>query len=91
MLKFKFGITPEEYDSMLAAQDGRCAICMSEKSPTPRGTYNTFAVDHDHETGRVRGLLCASCNLGLGKFSDSLYLVVRAASYLQQAGTVAVA
>lgn len=78
-LKNLYGITPEIYDELLAAQGGVCAIC--------RGGLNGkskkyFSVDHDHATGRVRGLLCEACNFGLGKFRDSSDLLQKAAQYL---------
>jgi hypothetical protein len=79
----RFGITPEEYDARLAAQGGHCAIC---PSTTPvKGKF--FHVDHDHETGKVRGLLCMNCNTGLGHFKDSTGLLRAAAEYLTTRGT----
>jgi hypothetical protein len=57
-------VTQETYDRILAAQDGGCAICGA--LPAVRD----LAVDHDHKTGAVRGLLCMSCNTGLGHFHD---------------------
>ena len=75
-----YGITLEQYEQMLAEQDGACAIC--KRLPTKR----TLAVDHNHDTGRVRGLLCAQCNLGIGGLQDSLTLVLEAAQYLRREG-----
>lgn len=78
-----FGLTPEEYDKLLEAQNGVCAIC--------RGSCTTgkrLAVDHCHESGKVRGLLCGSCNTSLGKFKDSPDLLRRAADYVER-GSVA--
>lgn len=63
-LRTRYGITVEEYDHLFAIQGGVCAIC---KKPCPSG--KRLAVDHDHLTKRIRGLLCRSCNLGLGHFS----------------------
>jgi hypothetical protein len=60
-----YGITPGQYEEMLAAQGGKCAICSSDKAGKKR---QTFAVDHDHDTGLVRGLLCIRCNAHLGWF-----------------------
>jgi hypothetical protein len=76
-LKRKFGLTPEQYDEMLAAQDGRCMIC---RRPPAEG--KTLDIDHDHETGRVRGLLCRNCNHGVGKFFEDVWLLMAAAGYL---------
>jgi len=77
--KTQYGITPEKYDEMLAAQNGGCAIC-GEKTPGLR-TKN-FAVDHCHTTGKVRGLLCTKCNRGLGLFNDRSDLLKLATTYL---------
>jgi len=79
--KFKkqYGITIEQYDEMLAAQNGGCAIC-GEK--TPGGRTKNFAVDHCHTTGKVRGLLCTKCNRGLGLFNDRTDLLKLATNYL---------
>lgn len=73
-----FGITTEDYDRMLAKQEGSCAICGS-----PCSTGRRLAVDHDHNSGTVRGLLCMDCNTGLGKFCDDPTRLHRAAIYLQ--------
>jgi len=75
-LKIKYGITLDEFNEMLKVQDGGCAICGS--APTPKDTH----VDHDHETGVVRGILCRSCNLGLGNFGDDTEIMSKAIKYL---------
>lgn len=77
-----YGLAPGEYDKMLEDQDHRCACCGTEK---PGGRANAFMVDHDHATGRVRGLLCTSCNLAIGKLGDDLISVLRAVDYLYRA------
>lgn len=74
----KYGITQEQFDSLLAAQENKCAICVSELEAT-KGTH----VDHDHETGKVRGILCQNCNRGLGMFKDSSELMSRAILYIR--------
>lgn len=74
----RHGITVEEYESMFTAQSGACAICRTESSP--RGLF----VDHDHRSGRVRGLLCSTCNTGLGMFSDDAGLLEDAMYYLRR-------
>lgn len=74
----EYGITVEEYDRMVEAQGGRCAIC--ERPPGA----NRLAVDHDHATGHVRGLLCPSCNGVLGRWADEVDRFQRAAEYLER-------
>jgi hypothetical protein len=76
----RYGLTVAEYDEMLAHQDGGCAICHSED---PRG--RNWSIDHCHETGRVRGLLCSLCNLGLGCFADKPERLLQAVAYLEAA------
>lgn len=78
----KFGMTPGDYDRMLIAQGGKCAICFQ----FPRFIRSTarLHVDHDHATGAVRGLLCTLCNLALGKMEDSPDRLRRAADYLEE-------
>lgn len=63
----KYGITTLDYEEMLRAQGEACAICRSKDNKGRR-----FSVDHDHETGRVRGLLCFKCNTALGQFGDNV-------------------
>lgn len=70
-LKALYGITVDEYEMMLRAQGGVCAICGREESHRSRtGVVRRLTVDHDHSTGRVRGLLCHSCNVMLGFLRD---------------------
>lgn len=71
-------ISPEDYDWLLAAQGGRCAICA-------RKSARTLHVDHDHHTGKIRGLLCDNCNLGMGHFQDDPGLITKALQYLEEA------
>lgn len=82
----QYGLTVEQYDTMLTSQGGGCAICGTQTLPARGGC---FAVDHDHGTGAVRGLLCTECNSGLGMFKDRLDLVERAVVYLKAAQEVA--
>lgn len=79
-LRRKYGITPEEFDAKFAGQGGVCAIC-GEPPDDPRG-YNMH-VDHCHQTGRVRGILCGSCNRGLGAFHDSVRKLASAIEYIR--------
>ena len=73
------GATPEDYDKMFQEQNGRCLICGSEQN----GKKKNFCVDHDHETGKVRGLLCHNCNVTVGLMKDSPSLLRQAADYLE--------
>lgn len=78
MLKRRYGITLEEYEAMFAKQDGKCAIC-NGVCPTGRN----LAVDHDHDTGKVRGLLCSRCNQGIGQLRNVATLQ-SAINYLEE-------
>ncbi len=78
-LRAKFDLTPEQYAEMLLAQGGVCAIC---KGPEPREGY-ALAVDHDHATGEVRGILCSHCNRAVGWLADQPERVRAAAVYLE--------
>lgn len=81
-LKRKFGISLEDYDNMLETQGFRCAICRVHHTEISRN----LAVDHDHVTGHVRGLLCVECNRGLGAFKDSETFMFKAINYLRKGG-----
>ncbi len=81
-----YGITPDQYESMLAEQNHVCAICGCAERSTYRGRTRLLAVDHDHDSGTVRRLLCTACNRGLGSFSDSPTLLEAAAAYLRAHG-----
>jgi hypothetical protein len=74
----KYDLTEEEYFEMLEFQDGGCAICRTPDN----GKRRFLDVDHDHETGRVRGLLCNRCNRLLSNARDDFALLEQAASYL---------
>lgn len=65
-------------------QGGECAICDAEIPAVSEDRYLSACVDHDHKTGKVRGLLCWDCNVGLGKFLDNPDLLVSAAEYLRK-------
>lgn len=78
-MKHKYGITRENYAQMLAGQDGACAICGGEQT---HAWATRFSVDHDHETGEVRGLLCTNCNTLLGMANDDVDRLMAAAAYL---------
>ena len=81
-LKHKFGITEIQYNEMLKNQNNACAICKSTESGDSRTTK--LAVDHCHETGVVRGLLCSSCNKAIGFLKDSIENLKNAIGYLKK-------
>lgn len=88
-LKADYGITPEQYEAMLTAQGGVCAICGQEErtiDPRSKRPYVRLPVDHCHTTGNVRGLLCHRCNRAIGLLGDDPELLRRAADYLVQRG-----
>jgi len=72
----QYGLTLEAYEQMYKIQNGQCSICSQPKK--------ILSVDHDHSTGRVRGLLCKSCNHGLGFFYDNIALLMKAKLYLEK-------
>lgn len=78
-LKRNYGITLDKYDEILDRQHGRCAIC--KQLETSDKQY--LSVDHNHETGAIRGLLCHNCNVGLGKFKDNQEYLTSAIWYLE--------
>ena len=80
-MRAHFGISAEEYQERLEKQGGTCAIC---NATAGNKEGDRLAVDHDHETGEVRGLLCAACNRGVGYFQDDPMLLKRAADYLNK-------
>ena len=85
-LKRNFGISLEQYDGIFAAQNGKCAICGNTESTLDRrsGEPKMLSVDHDHITGKIRGLLCQRCNLILGLFEDSTSNLIMAIKYLEK-------
>lgn len=76
----RYGMTPESYEERLIAQGRRCAICATDQP----GGNGRFHVDHCHSTGKIRGLLCTTCNTGLGHFGDDVALMARAIAYIEE-------
>lgn len=70
-----------QYDEMLAAQSGTCAICRQEEKS---GRYKSLCIDHCHDSGAIRGLLCSNCNRALGLFKDSPQVMAAATAYLER-------
>lgn len=82
-----YGMTTEDYNAMYSAQDGKCYLCRRHglNQTDPSSNRNKIlVVDHDHESGRVRSLLCDQCNKGLGAFKDSAALLFNAANYINK-------
>jgi Recombination endonuclease VII len=78
-LRWLYGITIDEFEAKLAEQHGLCAICQ-DPLDLARGTV----VDHDHQGGKARGILCGACNLALGGFGDNAEIIQRAVNYLKR-------
>lgn len=76
----EYGLTPEGYQRIYEEQAGRCAICGDQSQS---GSFVGLQVDHDHETGEIRGLLCGKCNKGIGLLGDTLEGLLRAVAYLK--------
>jgi hypothetical protein len=83
-LNSKYGVEENIYEEILREQDGKCAICGNrETAKHHNGEVKSLAVDHNHDTGEIRGLLCQKCNVGLGHFKDNPTLLQNAIAYLQ--------
>jgi len=83
-LKRKYGMTESDLQALLSAQDGRCAICRVTLNLLKQQSGETAHIDHDHATGKVRGVLCMRCNTALGYFRDSSATLIAAAAYLRR-------
>lgn len=81
-LKARFGITLDEYNKLLDCQDRKCAVCGATESYLG----HRLAVDHSHITGKVRGLLCKACNVGIGHFNESTRVLENAINYIIKVG-----
>lgn len=77
-LRKKYGIDTKIYNQLLEKQLGKCAICVGK----PGGRWDTFVVDHNHSTGKVRGLLCLKCNRAIGLIRDDIEIAKRIVEYL---------
>ena len=85
-LKINYGISISDYDVMFDEQSGCCAICNTNIQEATLGPGAHFAVDHNHDTGVVRGLLCMACNIMLGKARDNPDILRAGADYLESRG-----
>jgi len=81
-LRRVYGLTPEQYDTMFAQQQGLCALC--GKPPIEGDLQKSLVIDHDHETGAIRGLIHGRCNSLLGYAQDTSSLLLAAAAYLSR-------
>lgn len=79
-LKVTYGITLDDYNKMFSIQSGCCDICKTHQSQLKR----PLDVDHNHDTGEVRGLLCSNCNTGIGLLKDSSEILTLAIKYLEK-------
>lgn len=75
-----YNMTVDEYNFMFESQQGKCAICGQHQSELTKALF----VDHNHETGKIRGLLCSKCNAGIGFFHDDIALLNIAIEYLEK-------
>jgi hypothetical protein len=80
--KNQYGLTLEQIDMMLIQQNHKCKLCGISLAETKR------CIDHDHNTGKVRGILCNKCNSGLGHFNDNEDMLMRAAKYIKLEGNI---
>lgn len=80
-LQRNYGIDNDEYDRMVREQDDKCGCCGTADKGTNRSYW---CVDHDHQTGVVRGLLCATCNKSIGQLGDTVEALERALAYLKK-------
>lgn len=81
-LRCKYNLEIEEYDMLVQEQNNKCRICDQEVIPTI--SHDKLIVDHNHKTGKVRGLLCHKCNKALGLFKDSITIIQNAIKYLEK-------
>lgn len=81
-LKIKYGLTIGDYEDMFFRQKGVCAIC-KRPSLTKNKRFKNLFIDHNHETGEIRGLLCNNCNLAIGYFEESIEYMKQAIKYVK--------
>jgi hypothetical protein len=83
-LRREYGFSPEAYDKLFAAQNYGCAICGESKTEHTNARCSALCIDHDHVTGKVRGILCRLCNIGIGAFRDNTGLLLKTIDYLKR-------
>lgn len=77
------GFTPQRFNEMMLAQESACGICGTDIGGQRAGRNHRYHIDHDHDTGKIRGLLCPHCNKGLGHFGDDPDTIQSAVDYLE--------
>ena len=87
-LQTRFNMSISQYNDIFLKQKGRCVICFKAESTRDKNNnVKWLSVDHNHKTGEVRGLLCNSCNTGIGKLGDSTKVLQSAITYLNERGS----
>jgi hypothetical protein len=81
-LRLKYNLSVEEYNRMLEAQNGVCAICGKNETRICKGSKCNLSVDHNHETGKIRALLCSNCNVMLAKCEENLEWLDKIKNYI---------
>jgi hypothetical protein len=79
----KYGLTEEDFIALIEKQEHRCAICGVIPDRVSNRLHDGFHIDHCHVSGRVRGLLCGSCNTGIGMLKESEEILLKAITYLR--------
>lgn len=85
-LKHKYNITFKDYLEIWNRQEGKCAICGQLETRKVKNKLSVLAVDHDHKTGKIRGLLCSKCNISLGLLNDNIDVLKNMIDYLNTRG-----
>ena len=85
-LKHRFKITYQDYLDLLKIQNYKCLICGCDYTAYKEEFNREFCIDHNHETGEIRGLLCMACNRGIGLLQDNPAILRKAADYLEERG-----
>lgn len=83
-LQYRYGITKKDYDYLLEQQNNCCAICNTTNPSLKSKNHKYFSVDHCHQTGKIRGLLCATCNSAIGLLGDCPETIANASLYLSR-------
>lgn len=85
--KHRYGLSPEDFVAILAGQRGRCGACETDDPGKRKDGTAAWCIDHDHKTGRIRGVLCHRCNITLGLVEDRAHLLFALVEYLDESKT----